>query len=158
MKTNIGLNDSARKSVSAILNTLLSDEYVLLTKTRNYHWNVTGINFSELHKFFEGQYDVINGAVDEIAERTRQLGERSFGSLTEFKSHARIKEDSSPVTNPRDMLMNLLSDHETVIQSLRTDLDACTSKYQDAGTSDFLTGLMESHEKMAWMLRASLEG
>ena len=31
-------------------------------------------------------------------------------------------------------------------------------KYADAGTNDFLTGLMEQHEKMAWMLRAFLTG
>jgi starvation-inducible DNA-binding protein len=54
------------------------------------------------------------------------------------------------------MIASLLSDHEAVIRSLRADLEACTAKFGDAGTSDFLTGLMEQHEKMAWMLRALL--
>jgi starvation-inducible DNA-binding protein len=32
------------------------------------------------------------------------------------------------------------------------------ARHGDAGTNDFLTGLMERHEKMAWMLRSFLEG
>jgi starvation-inducible DNA-binding protein len=52
------------------------------------------------------------------------------------------------------MIANLLADHEALVQSLRADLTTALDKYQDAGTSDFLTSLMEKHEKMAWMLRA----
>ena len=52
------------------------------------------------------------------------------------------------------MLANLLADHEAIVQSLRGDLPTVMDKYDDAGTNDFLTGLMEKHEKMAWMLRA----
>ncbi|MBM3226662.1 MAG: hypothetical protein FJZ47_23095 [Candidatus Tectomicrobia bacterium] len=55
------------------------------------------------------------------------------------------------------MLTNLVTDHETIIRQLRQDLEACASTWHDAGTSDFLTGLMEQHEKMAWMLRAYVE-
>ena len=56
------------------------------------------------------------------------------------------------------MLENLLADHEAIIRQLRADADAAANKFHDVGTNDFLTGLMESHEKMAWMLRAFLEG
>ena len=56
------------------------------------------------------------------------------------------------------MLRDLLADHEALIQTLRRDLDAALTRHGDAGTSDFLTGLMEQHEKMAWMLRSFLEG
>ena len=43
-----------------------------------------------------------------------------------------------------------------LIRSLRSDLERA-DEFGDAGTNDFLTGLMEQHEKMAWMLRATLE-
>jgi starvation-inducible DNA-binding protein len=56
------------------------------------------------------------------------------------------------------MLATLLADHEALIRTLRVDLVACDEKYHDIGTNDFLTGLMEKHEKMTWMLRACLEG
>ena len=71
MNPNIAMSDSNRQSVVEILNALLADEYVLYTKTRNYHWNVVGPQFNDLHKFFEAQYEDLDGIVDEVAERAR---------------------------------------------------------------------------------------
>jgi starvation-inducible DNA-binding protein len=50
MKTNIGISDSNTQAVAFQLNKLLANEFVLYTKTRNYHWNIGGMNFFELHK------------------------------------------------------------------------------------------------------------
>ena len=157
MKVNIGIDIKKREGVINILNTLLSDEYVLYTKTRNYHWNVTGPQFNDLHKFFESQYEALNEVIDQVAERARSLGGKSLGSLKEFLQKARLKESLSQSLDAEKMISNLLIDHETIIQSLREDLETC-NQYQDQGTTDFLTGLMEDHEKMAWMLRSFLEG
>jgi starvation-inducible DNA-binding protein len=71
---NVGLIDEQREGVVLILNTLLADEYLLYMKTRNYHWNVVGPQFNDLHKFFEEQYDELNDIVDDVAERARSLG------------------------------------------------------------------------------------
>ena len=159
MTLNLGISESNREQTVKILNTLLADEYVLYTKTRNYHWNVVGPQFNDLHKFFEAQYEALNEVVDDVAERARTLGGVAAGSLAEFIQLARLKEH--PGQCPPDataMLSNLLADHEAVIRTLRADLATVMDKHGDAGTSDFLTGLMEKHEKMAWMLRAFLEG
>ena len=156
MKPNIGLSAKSQKGVAEILNRLLSDEYVLYTKTRNDHWNVVGLQFNDLHKFFESQYEELNDIVDEVAERARSLGENSFGTLTEFLKATRLKEYPNRYPNAREMILGLLRDHEAIIRYLRTDLEACAERYGDMGTNDFLTGLMERHEKMAWMLRAFL--
>lgn len=158
MKIQIGLNEKNREGAVKILNRLLSDEYVLYTQTRNYHWNVTGSDFNELHKFFESQYEALDEIIDDVAERARALGGNSLGTLKEFLQETRLEEFPAGNPNARKMISNLLKDHESVIQSLREDLVTCAEKYGDAGTSDFLTGLMEQHEKMAWMLRAFLEG
>ena len=158
MEAGIGIPDADRKGVSDILNALLSDEYVLYTKTRNYHWNVVGPQFSDLHKFFEAQYEALNDIVDEVAERTRTLGGRPIGTLGGFLKHARLKEATGEVTDARAMLESLLRDHESIIRSLRQDQAIALERHGDAGTNDFLTGLMEKHEKMAWMRRAFVEG
>jgi starvation-inducible DNA-binding protein len=158
MKLNIGLSDQDRKGVVDILNVLLADEYVLYTNTRNYHWNVVGPQFHDLHKFFESQYEELNEVVDEVAERVRALGGTALGTLTEFLKHTRQKEHTGQSANALEMAKNLLIGHEAIIQSLRVDLESCVDKFHDVGTNDFLTGLMERHEKMAWMLRAMLEG
>jgi starvation-inducible DNA-binding protein len=157
MKNNIGLPEESREAVAKILNALLSDEYVLYTKTRNYHWNVTGPQFNDLHKFFEAQYESLDEMIDDVAERARSLGKRSFGTLSEFAKHARLKEHPAQALNAKEMIAALLEDHESVIRTLRSDLVVCADKHGDAGTNDFLTGLMEKHEKMAWMLRSFLE-
>lgn len=156
MKTNIGIADKSRAAVVDILNTLLSDEYLLYTRTRNYHWNVVGPQFNDLHKFFEAQYEEIDAIIDEVAERARSLGGRALGSLTEFLQHTRLKEASDRPA-AREMLANLLSDHEAIVRSLRKDVEVVGGKHGDVGTNDFLTGILEQHEKMAWMLRAFLE-
>ena len=157
MALNIGIADSNREQTVKILNALLADEYVLYTKARNYHWNVVGPQFNDLHKFFEAQYEELNDIVDEVAERARTLGGQAWGTLAEFAQHARLKEHPGQSPAATTMLSNLLADHEAVIRTLRADLATVMDKYADAGTNDFLTGLMEQHEKMAWMLRAFLD-
>ncbi len=157
MKTETGLSDRSRDAVVGILNTLLADEVLLYTKTRNYHWNVRGPQFNDLHKFFDAQYGELNGIVDEVAERARSLGGTALGTLVEFQKAARLKEKPGDAPHARAMLANLLADHEALVRFLREDLQAAQDKHGDAGTCDFLTGLMEQHEKMAWMLRAFLE-
>ena len=92
MKPNIGLSDEQREGVVSILNALLSDEYLLYTKTRNYHWNVFGPQFNDLHKFLERQYEELEEVVDQVAERARSLGGFAFGTMTEFVQHTRLKE------------------------------------------------------------------
>lgn len=61
-------------------------------------------------------------------------------------------------SSAHERLGNLLADHEAIISTVRQDLETCAAKFHDMGTSDFLAGLMESHEKTAWMLRSFLEG
>jgi starvation-inducible DNA-binding protein len=158
MKPNIGLSDEQREGVFSILNVLLSDEYLLYTKTRNYHWNVFGPQFNDLHKFLERHYEELEEMVDEVAERARSLGGFAFGTMTEFVQHTRLKEQPGQYPDARHMLSNLLADHESLIRQLRVDLETCDEKFHDRGTNDFLTGLMERHEKTAWMFRAFLEG
>jgi starvation-inducible DNA-binding protein len=158
MKPNIGLSETQRKGVVQVLSVLLADEYLLYTKTRNCHWNVVGPQFNDLHKFFEAQYNDLNEVVDEVAERARSLGGNAIGTMTEFLQLARLKEQPKHYPAARQMISDLLQDHEAIIRTVRVDLETTASTYHDAGTSDFLTGLMERHEKMAWMLRMFLEG
>ena len=153
---NIGLSKEARQGVIAILNNILCDEYILYTKTRNYHWNVLGSDFSERHAFFKEQYEALDEIIDEVAERVRQLNGMSLGTLSEFVEHGRLKEFPGDYPDDLKMISNLLSDHEEIIRSLRRDADRCEDEYHDMGTNDFLIGIMEKHEKMAWMLRAHL--
>lgn len=154
-KTNIGLDSKTRQKVIDVLGNILADQYVLYTKTRNYHWNVTGEDFSQYHKLFEEQYSAIDEDIDNVAERIRSLGGKTPATLAEFLKSATLKEHPSKYPSAKVMIANLLSDHETVIRNLRNDIEVCDD-VDDVGTEDFLTQLMEKHEKTAWMLRATL--
>ena len=170
MYTNKGVNKSKSKTVNIldidtgiprenlkkianILNDDLADEYVLLTKTRNYHWNVEDPRFNDLHKFFEGQYELISASIDEIAERVRAVGGKTRATLKEFINSSQIGEDVGSYPDADTMLGNLLSDHETIIKTLRKNIKECQD-LNDEATANFLTEKMEEHEKMAWMLRS----
>ena len=154
MEANIGLSAKTRKEVAQILNELLADEFLLYTKTLNFHWNVHGIVFHDFHALFKEQYEQMLDIVDDVAERTRSVGHPSFGTMTEFLKHTRLKEEPGKVPDALDMIKKLLADHEAIIRQIRKDLDTCED-LGDMGTNNFLTDLMEKHEKTAWMLRAT---
>lgn len=157
MKTNIGLTEKESFGSAELLNRLLADEFILYVKTRNYHWNVTGMHFRSLHQLFEEMYGELDERIDEVAERVRFLGFRAFGTVEQYKAYARLKESPDDQPDSRTMLRHLLDDHEALIRHVREDLVVAEEKYHDAGTSDFLTAILEKHEKTAWMLRAYLE-
>ncbi|MFA6598194.1 MAG: DNA starvation/stationary phase protection protein [Ignavibacteriaceae bacterium] len=154
MKPSIEISTENLKGVATLLNTLLADEYLLYTKTRNAHWNIQGKSFIELHKFFESQYDSLNIIIDDTAERVRALGHFALGSLKNFLAMARLVEQNDDFGDQDHVLQTLLQDHESIIRSLRKDITIISDDFKDLGTADFMTGLMEQHEKMAWMLRS----
>ena len=156
MKTNIGIPEVHLKEVAVELNKVLSDEFILYTKTRNYHWNVEGENFMEMHKFYESQYEELDQIIDEVAERVRALGEYSDGRLKDFLALTRLEEPSY-TSQQNEQLKNLLKDHETIIQNLRKLITVFADEHHDHGTSDFVTSLMQRHEKMAWFIRSYLK-
>jgi starvation-inducible DNA-binding protein len=156
-KIDIGISENSRQAVGRILNTLLANEFVLYTQSRNYHWNVVGPQFGQFHKLFEEQYEALNEIVDEAAERARQLHVNAKGTLQEFLEQASVRQEPGVYPGAMEMVFNLMDGHEIIIRSLRESADACADQYHDMGTNDFLIGLMEKHEKMAWMLRAHLE-
>jgi len=157
MKTQIGIKPEDSVQVADALNKLLSDEHVLYIKTRNAHWNVEGPDFASVHKFFESQYDELEGIIDSVAERIRSIGHYAEGTMSEYLKLTQLSEESREGNDSPSYIKDLLSDHEAVIIELRENITRFAEDLHDLGTSDFITGLMETHEKMAWMLRAHLK-
>lgn len=156
MKADIGVLEKNKKQVAAILNTILADETVLYVKTRNYHWNVVGPNFYGLHNLFEVQYGEIAIIIDQVAERVRQLGHHATGSMAKYLKNANLKESAEEDLSEKVMLQNLVLDHEELVRGMRDSIDEVEEKLEDAATADFITALVEQHEKMVWMLRSSI--
>ena len=115
MDAQIGIEKKNRAETAKILNRILADEYVFLVKAKNYHWNVVGPDFSELHKLFDEQYEKVSGFVDDVAERVRSLNETAAGTLAEFQTMATLKEKAGKPGSAMQMIENLLKDHEQII-------------------------------------------
>ena len=157
MNANIGISPENTKAVAEILFVILADEYVLYTKTRNAHWNVEGIDFYAKHTFFESQFGQLDEFIDEIAERIRSLGHYTPATLKSFLSLTRLTEELVNNNSSEGFIKELLNDHESIIVKLRENINHIGNDLHDLGTSDYITGLMEKHEKMAWFLRSHLK-
>lgn len=155
---DIGLTEEQRRGVINLLNQNLANAYLLLIKTKKYHWDVVGPQFRTLHELWEEQYQALTESIDAIAERARALGGYPLGTAKGFLESSSIEEHAGDLPNANEMVQRLVDDHELIIRSMREHIDQCSDEFHDEGTADFLTGLMEQHEEMAWMLRSFLEG
>ena len=135
------------------LNIILSNTFVLYTKTLNFHRNVQGQLFPQLHEFFGSQYEALAEDADTVAERIRALQANSPATMKEFLALTSLKE---PVKGLKDMEMvaELLKDREMIIAYIKETLSAIEGT--DPGTSNMLEDMIEAHEKQAWMLRATV--
>jgi starvation-inducible DNA-binding protein len=151
-----GVQSDKRSKIVETLNRLLADEHVLYVKTRNYHWNVRSHRFNDLHKFFEEQYTQLALMIDEIAEQARQFGGFATGTMTEFVKSARLKEKPGEYPDPDTMVRNLMSDHEHLVRELRPESKRADEELEVPEAGEFLRSVLQTHNKMAWMLRSFL--
>ena len=156
--TRLGLSADELAGVISRLNRALANVSLLTVKTKKSHWDVVGPQFMSLHKLWDEQYETLARYQDEIAERIRTLGGFPLGTLAGFLREATLTEHPGDVPNATEAVSNLLADHEHIVRDLRDSIDACDEHFNDKGSADFLTGLMEEHEKIAWMLRSFLQG
>lgn len=157
MQANLGIKQEYLAAVSQSLGKILADEFVLYTKTRKAHWCVTGPDFHSKHLFFESQYHQLEEIIDDVAERIRALGHFPPATLKEYMELTHLTENSREKNDATGFIKELLNDHESILIHLRENINGYGTAFHDAGSSDYITGLMETHEKMAWMLRTHLE-
>lgn len=155
-KIQTGISAKNRGQVAEELNELLADEMVLYIKTLNFHWNIEGEGFHALHLFLEEQYNKLQQLIDGVAERIRKIGHYAAGSMKEFAANTSLKERSGGKITP-GMLAELAADHDTIIRKTREMIERFEEDYKDSGSADFVTGLMQEHEQMAWMLHSSVK-
>ncbi|AZG36473.1 MAG: Dps family protein [Shewanella psychromarinicola] len=149
---DIGIKKEDRLKIADGLKSLLADSYTLYLQTHNFHWNVTGIHFRELHLMFEEHYTELALAVDDIAERIRTLDVAAPGTYKEFARLSSIKEIEG-VPSSADMVDLLTKGHEQVIKTARQVLKLAQAA-EDESTAALVSDRMRIHEKTAWMLRA----
>ena len=155
MKTNdIGLEIKESKPLVKKLNDLLANYQIYYQNLRNFHWNVSGPNFFELHAKFEELYTSANLGVDSIAERILTLGGRPFSSYAEYIENAEIKE-AKEVKEAMKMV-EIVRDNQNALLSLERKTLEAAGEAADEGTVSLMSDFITEKEKVVWMLSAYL--
>lgn len=148
----LGLDEKKTSSTVQELNVLLADYHLYYQKLRNYHWNVIGKNFFDLHEKFEELYDDAKIKVDEIAERILTLRYQPTSNLSEYLEKSNLKESKSDISDSQ-MIKNLLDDHGTILKQMRKVIEVAENG-GDEGTIDLIGAYIRELEKTSWMLDA----
>jgi starvation-inducible DNA-binding protein len=148
----LGFTGEETQEIVKSLNFLLANYHVFYQKLRNYHWNVTGGDFFDLHDKFEELYTEAVTNIDEIAERIRVFGMTPMSTLREYLENSTIKETGTQLSDT-EMLSEVLKDMETMDSFLIEAIDKA-SEYGDVATMDMLNKMAKSIEKNHWMLKA----
>ncbi|MGH1440715.1 MAG: Dps family protein [Cellvibrionaceae bacterium] len=149
---DIGIDEKERKVIAEGLGQLLADTYTLYLKTHNFHWNIVGPRFRELHLMFEEQYTELAVAVDDVAERIRTLGFPAPGTYRQYAELSSIKETEG-VPSADEMIRILTEDNEAVVRTARRILPSAQD-VGDESTASLISDRMVVHEKTAWMIRS----
>ncbi|CAM1347769.1 Dps family protein [Tenacibaculum crassostreae] len=138
--------------VAKELNQLLAEYHVYYQKLRNFHWNIVGKNFFELHEKFEEMYIDARAKIDEIAERILTLQYHPISRYSRYLKIASISEES-PFQTDSDMVYILLDDHKTLLKQM-SEVIKKAEEASDEGTLDMMGSYIASLEKTSWMLNA----
>lgn len=146
----LNLDVEKTKNTVQELNVLLSDYHLYYQKLRNFHWNVTGKNFFDLHEKFEEMYDDAKLKIDEIAERILTLRNQPVSNFSQYLKITNLEESSSDLAD-HEMMNTLLEDHGKIIQQMRKVV-ATADEAGDEGTIDLVGAYIRELEKSSWML------
>ena len=137
------------------LNTLLANYQVFYNKLRNFHWNVEGPEFFELHEEFEKEYNQVQKNIDTVAERIRVFGVKPNFTLEKTLELSKIKEDKKNLS-AIEMIREILRDYEILHNSMLDGINA-SLETGDVATERMLTNFIQELEKRNWMFTSYLK-
>ena len=151
---SFSLSPDHTEKIAAQLNHLLAEYHLHYQKLRNFHWNVYGNQFFELHNQFEALYNQARMSIDEIAERILTLQKRPVSNMSDYLYMATIQEEKETL-RPTDMVEALLLDFDILIERMNEVIQVA-EEAGDTGTADMVTAYLRQTQKSHWMFRAFL--
>ena len=151
LATQSDLSGNAIPEIAEALNGLVADSYALYTKTKNFHWHVSGPHFRDYHLLFDDQATEIFATIDDLAERVRKLGARTIHSIGEIARLSTIKDNDKDYVSPEAMLTELMNDNKQVIKRMRA-VHEIADKHEDVATASILENFIDAAEKRNWFL------
>jgi len=132
-----------------------ASEYSFALKAQNFHWNVEGPLFPQLHELFDTIYTEVYASIDPFAENIRKIKAYTPASYARFSVLSGV-EDATDILPPEAMIAELLADSERMQEMFKIVFRA-SEELGEHGLSDFLAGRQDAHAKHSWMLRATLK-
>lgn len=120
-----------------------------------YHWNVKGIEFSQLHDFFSEIYEDYDSAIDPLAESIRKLGYDAPYLLTDFVEISAVPEPTRITSDASAMLLSLYEVNGTLLGCIKKAFNVANN-CNEQGIANFLAERIDMHQKWQWQLRSSL--
>jgi starvation-inducible DNA-binding protein len=148
----LGFKKEGSKELVNRINVLIASYHVHYQKMRNFHWNVTGKDFFDLHEKFEELYDMAKVNIDDLAERVRVFGEFPTARLVDYLETSLILEPQG-IPSPENMVRETLSDFEVLLSQMINVLEQA-NEIGDVSTIDLVNKIVKSTEKYYWMLSA----
>lgn len=134
---------------------VLADSYRFTLLAQNYHWNVEGPFFSQLHELFGNIYEEVQNNIDRIAEHIRAMDSYTPASFKRFSELSSMPDEVSQI-DAREMLKRLLAANEVMLSSIIVCFEAATAE-NNQGLANFMAERQEAHRKHGWMLRSTLK-
>ncbi len=151
LETPTGLGSNATRDLTGALNALLADTFVLYTKTKNFHWHVSGPHFRDYHLLLDEQATQIFDTTDAIAERVRKIGGTTIRSIGHIARLQRLEDNDADYVTPEDMLSELREDNKQLVASMRETHDVC-DEHGDVATASLLEVWIDEAERRIWFL------
>ncbi|MEO5943994.1 MAG: DNA starvation/stationary phase protection protein [Ferruginibacter sp.] len=139
------------KAVAECVNPLVADAYALYSKTKNFHWHLSGSHFRDYHLLFDEQADAIFDSIDILAERVRRIGGTTIRSISHISQLQTISDNNEDFVNPEDMIAELLADNQHIARNIRKAIKTTEDK-RDTPTSNLLQEQLDATERRIWFL------
>jgi len=151
-RTNPELNKEESYELVAGLNTLLANYSVVYQKLRNFHWNVVGGDFYDVHEKLEEEYLAGAEHIDEIAERIRMLGLKPLSTMANFLEQAGIQETDKD-HSAEEMISAIIADYKELIKSMNAVVKQALER-DDYGTDFMVRNMIIRTEQKIWMFQS----
>jgi starvation-inducible DNA-binding protein len=152
--------DLTREDVAEIskeLRHLLADVFTLYVKTKNFHWNMSGVHFRDYHVLLDEHAEQIFAMSDDVAERARKIGGSTLRSIGDIARHQRLKDNDKESLTPNDMLVELRTDNRDLTRFLRVTHEIC-EEHNDVATASLIENWIDETERRCWFLSEIASG
>jgi starvation-inducible DNA-binding protein len=151
-KQSLVLDQAQAQPIAEKLNVLLADYSIFYQNARNYHWNITGRRFFELHQKFEELYEDLKLKIDEVAERILTLGFTPEHRYSAYIQKATIQE--ADIVTDGELAVNEIMESLRILIDKQKEIGRMADEAYDNGTQSQLDGYIEEQEKLIWMYNA----